>query len=137
MENVMQLQDGPGSAAYSPINTEPDSVVIPFTTRSQGNRANVTGPNMSAEIPQLPDPAVGGLMGPLAQLGYSTGFLSFRRMSPFDGRTLVRRTMGVHPQDGPVGYSTRTQRLRNRVEALYNDYTPSAQAAAQEIVRNI
>lgn len=132
--------DKPGSAGYSPTYTEPDNVIV-FATRSTraaepnepptGNLAK-TGHDIT-----LPNPSEGGEVGQYDRLGWSTGFGMLRRKTAFTGRTLAVAPMGANPKTGSVGYSTRSQKLRNGVEALSNDYTPSSQEAAQEIVRNM
>lgn len=137
MESRMDVIDGPGSAVYGPGYTENDGAILPFQTRTQGAPANDVGPLFAAVIPDLPNPAIGGETGPLGVLGFTDGFLALRRKAAFTGRVIVRRSLGVHPASGPVGYTTRSQRLRNAVEALYSDYTPGSQEAAREIIENV
>lgn len=131
-----EVIDGPGTEAYSPLLTPQDGVLL-FRTRST-HRASAAAARMVPDtLPanlMPPDPSKGGEMGVGNQLGWSTGFGAFRRMSTFTGRVITRPTMGANPATGPVGYSTRTSRLRARIEALYNDYTPSNQAVAQEVL---
>ena len=132
--------DEPGSAGYSPPNSEADGVVFYSTRSTQPTPANAVSGDTSiiAQVPQPPSPSVGGEARQNGALGWSTGFGFFRRFrGGFTGRTLVVPSMGLHPADGPVGFSTRSQRLRNRVQALTNDYTPTRQEAVQEVVNNV
>lgn len=76
----------------------------------------------AAVVPQPPDPAIGGKPGISHALGWSTGLRNSRAFrQAFDGRTLVVSTMGVHPIEGPVGYSTRSDRLFYGAQALRGD----------------
>lgn len=76
----------------------------------------------AAVVPKPPNPAVGGLPGLSHALGWSTGLRNSRAFrQAFDGRTLVVSTMGVHPIEGPVGYSTRQDRLFYGAQALRGD----------------
>lgn len=126
---------GPGTASYSPAYTPADGVVVYRTRSSMRTFAN--GPSLAAPVVgnlMPPDPAIGGEHGQADQLGWSTGFGMFRRRTSFTGRVITRPTMGANPRTGPVGYSTRTARLRQRIEALYTDYTPTNQAVAREVL---
>ena len=127
-------RDGPGTENYRPIMAERDAVF--YATRSTRATPPNGNPGRMAQTFNLepPDPTTGGEMGQFDQLGYSTGFGAFKRGTPFTGRVITARPLGAHPPVGPVGYSTRSQRLRQRVEALYTDYTPSDQQVAQEIL---
>ena len=129
-------RDGPGTENWRPVQAEPDAIF--FRTRStHGSRPSDPagfGPVPGDLMP--PDPSVGGEMAQFGQLGWSTGFGAFRRFSPFTGRVITAKPLGAHPPVGPVGYSTRSARLRKRVEALYTDYTPSDQEVAQEVLRD-
>ncbi len=129
---------GAGTAAYSPAMTVPDGTLI-YRTRSS-HKVPASGPAMTAGVIgnlMPPDPSEGGEYGQVAQLGWTDGLgKAVSNRTSFTGRTLVRPTMGVNPPTGPVGYSTRTARLRQRIEALYTDYTPSNQAVAQEVLSN-
>ena len=71
-----------------------------------------------------------------SQLGWSNGFGKLKRLTSFTGRVIARPTMGANPATGQVGFSTRTSRLRARIEALYTDYTPSEQTVATEVLDN-
>lgn len=72
-----------------------------------------TGFNEAAFIPRPPDPAVGGQPGPGHRLGWSTGLRSLRwghrRFN--DESSIIETYNKVHPVEGPVGYSTRSDRL--------------------------
>lgn len=94
-------------------------------------------PNVSAGIPDVkiprpPDPTVGGEPGRSHALGWTRGLNPFRFMHQrFTGRTLVVPSMGVHPQEGPVGFSSRLDRLADRRAALESDYTPTPEQVAR------
>lgn len=129
---------GPGTAVYSPAMNEPDGTLV-YKTRSS-HKLPGNGPAMSAQVVSNlmpPDPSEGGEYGQPSQLGWTDGLgKAVSNRTSFTGRTLVRPTMGANPAVGPVGYSTRSARLRQRIEALYQDYTPSNQAVAQEVLNN-
>lgn len=131
--------DGPGSSSYLPVKMEPDDAIV-YSTRSTRGANATTPPETNMAIGShdltLPDPAVGGERGPFGVLGWSTGFGMYRRTTPFTGRNL-RVSPPLLKAEGHVGFSTRSQRLRNGVEALQTDYTPSSQEAAREIVENL
>lgn len=131
-----EVIDGPGTEAYSPLLTPQDGVLVYRTRSTVKNPPNgaPVQPGTLAENLMPPDPSKGGEMGPSSQLGWSTGFGKLSRRTSFTGRVITRPTMGANPATGPVGYSTRTSRLRARIEALYNDYTPSNQAVAMEVI---
>lgn len=130
--------EGPGTAAYSPALASQDGVLLYRTRSSHKLAANaVRMAEIGIPVPgelMPPDPSMGGEMGQPNQLGWSDGFGVFRTLGSFTGRVVTRPTMGAHPNVGEVGFSTRTSRLRSRIEALYTDYTPSNQAVAREIV---
>ena len=130
-------RDGPGTAAYSPAKTAEDGVLV-FRTRSTHKASaadNVgTGPVPHDLLP--PSPSAGGAMNQPSQLGWSNGFGKLKRLTSFTGRVIARPTMGANPATGQVGFSTRTSRLRARIEALYTDYTPSEQTVAKEVLDN-
>ena len=128
--------DGPGTAAYSPAYAAQDGVIV-YRTRSTSRTSAAGAPQPAGPVPVTimpPDPSVGGQMNQGNGLGWSDGFGAFKRRTSFTGRVITRPSMGANPAVGPVGYSTRTARLRARVEALYNDYTPTNQAVAQEVI---
>lgn len=76
----------------------------------------------AAYVPRPPDPAIGGKPGISRALGWSTGLRNSRAFrQAFDGRTLVVSSMGAHPIEGPVGYSTRSDRLFYGAQALRGD----------------
>lgn len=86
-----------------------------------------------AFVPRPPDPAVGGQPGMTHGLGWSTGIRNGRAFRQhFTGQTLVMPSMGVHPVQGPVGYSTRTDRLSYGVAALNGPDIPSNASVAQQ-----
>lgn len=129
---------GPGTSAYRPAYSEPDGTVM-YRTRSThrtlANGAPLGGVSLPRDL-MPPDPATGGEIGQGSQLGWSTGFGYYRRIAAFTGRVITRPTMGANPAVGPVGRSNRQARLRARIEALYTDYTPGAQAVAREVIEN-
>lgn len=133
MSNIER--DGPGTENYRPEHLPPDNVVIAATRSTRATPPNGRPGEMRQSFNLIPpDPTTGGEMGQLDQLGYSTGFGAFKRTGTFTGRVVSGRPLGAHPPVGPVGMSTRSTRLRQRVEALYTDYTPSNQAVAREIL---
>lgn len=141
-QSVMGVQDGAGSTVHNPAYTEADDVIVFGTRSTMRAPANApAAPNEGIPSPSgallPPDPAIGGQRRQFGALGFSDGFLKFRRRSPFTGRVLVVPPMGVHPVEPGIGFSTRSQRLRNGVEALATDYTPASQEVAQEITRNM
>lgn len=134
-------RDSPGSAAYSPAFPLEEPPV--YVTRSEavhrypanGQTGDWTGPYVTPGSLLPPKPDVGGEAGRVQQLGWTYGILHDRSMhKALSGMTLVRPSMGAHPAYGPVGYSTRSQRLANGVEALFTDYTPDAQTVARRMV---
>ena len=129
--------DGPGSASYSPAQTTADGVIFPRTrSMHKMSAADIPGFSGTPVVGNLmpPDPSMGGEMGQPNQLGWSTGFGAFKRLTPLSGRVITRPTMGANPPVGPVGRSDRTTRLRARLDALYTDYTPASQTVAREIL---
>lgn len=132
--------DGPGSAAYSPslapVNENPmlpDQRATVGEPANSGDLVNASAVHGSSLLP--PDPAVGGQATQRDQLGWTTGLRNSRAFRGlFTGATLVVPNMGVHPAVGPVGYSTRSQRLANGIQALSTDYLPSTEAIAESFV---
>jgi len=123
-----------------PILTPVDATPLGFATRNtrlppNGSLGEWASTVIHGATLRPPDPAVGGQPGVGRQLGWSTGLQSSRAMRQrFSGRVLAVPTMGVHPAYGPVGFSTRTQRLANGVAALNTDYTPTSDHVAQSFV---
>lgn len=108
-----------------------------------------TGFNPSAHVPKPPDPAFGGRPGPGKRLGWSTGLRTsraFRRR--FNDESLHIETFNkVHPVEGPVGFSNRTNTLvygskvvldgtgaptNEQVTAMYSDPNFAAQVVAAQ-----
>lgn len=89
---------------------------------NQPTNPQASGFNPSAFVPRPPDPATGGEPGPGKRLGWSTGLRtsrSFRRR--FDDESIVIETYNkVHPVEGPVGFSSRTDRLVYGAEVVLN-----------------
>lgn len=131
--------DTPGSAAYSPVFAPEDNPALPDASDSSGRAANspdrIGGSPERGSALRPPDPAVGGETTQRNQLGWSTGLRDSRAFRQrFTGATLVVRNMGAHPAVGPVGFSTRSQRLANGVQALSTDFMPSADQVAASFV---
>jgi hypothetical protein len=131
--------DTPGSAAYSPVAPPLDNPLLPDNRATVGEPANspelVGGPVERGSSLLPPDPTVGGQTTQRDQLGWTTGLrLSRAFRQRFTGATLVVPNMGAHPAVGPVGYSTRSQRLANGVQALSTDFLPSTEAIAASFV---
>lgn len=128
---------GPGTSAYAPAHAQPDAIIYRTrsTHRTLANGAPLGGVNVPTNL-LPPDPSTGGEPGQGSQLGWSDGFGKYRRISAFTGRTIVTQNPGPNPPVGPVGRSNRQARLRARIEALYTDYTPGAQAVAREVIEN-
>lgn len=90
-------------------------------------------PIPAAFVPRPPDPAVGGQGGSMGVLGWSTGRRNGRAFRQrFGGQTLVVPAMGVHPIQGPVGFSTRTDRLTYKVDALTGDDIPTDESVGSQ-----
>lgn len=85
---------------------------VPVVQIHRQSPFNSTQPVVVPVVPAVPDPSIGGQVGNSLGVGWSTGIRNSRAFrQPFDGRTLVMPNMGAHPVSGPVGYSTRTDRL--------------------------
>lgn len=132
------LINGPGTENYAPAKMLPDafypSITANTATPANGIDGNGNVPNAKNLVP--PDPSEGGAMGQFNRLGWSTGFLKFRRHTSFDGRVVTPPPPSV-VQTGPVGRSNRQARLRARMQALITDYTPSVQAVIDEVERTL
>ena len=73
-------------------------------------------------VPRPPDPALGGKAGPGHRLGWTTGLRTsraFRRRFGDDSMVIDVQNQ-VHPVEGPVGYSTRGDRLVYGADLLAN-----------------
>lgn len=127
--------DGPGTSSYAPAHSAQDGIIL-YRTRSY-HAADATDMPGSAAVPDAsslapPSPSTGGAMGQFGRLGWSNGFGAFKRRTSFTGRVINVRTLPLNT-GGHVGYSTRSSRLRAKVQALYDDATPSSQAVAREV----
>ena len=114
---------------YSPVMggyMDVAGAVPPNANHRESPTDSSRGGVASGFVPRPPDPAIGGLPGISHGLGWSTGLRNSRAFrQAFDGRTLVVPTMGVHPIQGPVGYSTRSDRLSYGIAALSSDGMPT------------
>lgn len=119
---------------YSPIMggyIDTAGAVPPNASHRESPVDSSRGGVASGFVPRPPDPAIGGLPGISEGLGWSTGLRNNRAFrQAFDGRTLVVPSMGVHPIQGPVGYSTRSDRLAYGVAALSSDGMPTDQSVS-------
>lgn len=123
------------SAGYSPdgstVYVDAGGAVPPVATSAR-SPLDHSNPIPAAVVPDPPDPALGGKPGMTHALGWSTGMRNSRAFrQAFDGRTLVVPNMGVHPIQGPVGYSSRSDRLVYGVEALQGSKTPDDSQVSQ------
>lgn len=88
----------------------------------------------AAFVPRPPDPAVEGKPGITRFLSWTTGLRNTRAFrQAFDGRTLRVANMGPHPIQGPVGYSTRSDRLFYGVQNLRGNGTPTSATVAKDM----
>lgn len=123
----------------SPMNSEIPSVggAVPEIATQAKSPLDSSSNAGCAFVPRPPDPAVGGQPGMTHALGWTTGLRisrAFRGL--FGGQTLVMPSMGVHPIQGPVGYSTRTDRLVYGVHALTGNDVPTNQSVAEQYAAN-
>lgn len=160
MEGVADYQQdpdlyGPGAAVYSPADFSPVGGIpelgLPQETTNQDNptvssspigtkgtsQEGDTPPPISyvVTVPRPPLPSTGGMPGRTHMLGWTTGMLpsrTFRQL--FTGKVVVIPTQGVHPVDGPVGFSNRQGRLAAGVAALVDTWLPSQQQINQDVV---
>lgn len=137
--HVAALLNGPGSAAYSPALTEPDGYRIPaqrITHLLPSSGERFTPPTYAGRQLAPPVPSIGGEPGVPSQLGWTDGFRKVlgKLHRPLRGAVVTVAPMGVHPNVGPVGYSTRADRLRARYRALTTDYTPNGADVARTFV---
>lgn len=106
---------------------------VPPVALHEGSPFDNTQPVIVPVVVAPPDPSYGGQAGTSKPLGWSTGIRSSRAFrQPFDGRTLRVPSMGVHPAEGPVGYSTRSDRLVYAARALQSDGMPDNATVAAE-----
>lgn len=95
---------------------------VPVIAVHRQSPFNDTQPVIVPAVPAPPCPSYGGEPGNSIGLGWSTGIRNSRAFrQPFDGRTLVMPNMGVHPVNGPVGYSNRTNNLVYNARATQSD----------------
>lgn len=116
-------------ATYSPSLSHDASgrVVTPVggqraVTSNQPVSPQAVGFNPAAYCPAPPSPSLGGEPGPGRRLGWSTGLRSVRwghRRFNDESMTVGMPTT-VHPVEGPVGFSTRTDRLVYGSEVVLN-----------------
>lgn len=76
----------------------------------------------AAVVPAPPDPAYGGRPGMGFRLGWSTGLRHSRafRQRFGDDSLVIDVQNRIHPIEGPVGYSTRGDRLITRSQYVLN-----------------
>lgn len=129
-------QYGPGSASYSPEQTPELAGFGLSETANQGEDPNTsTSQAPGAYLPRPPRPDIHGEPGLTQAFGWSTGILPSRaRRMRLQGETLVvpNMTARAHPAVGPVGFSTRQQRLDTRTAALVEQWLPSQQTINQQ-----
>lgn len=146
---------GPGSAVYSPADFSPiggipelgrpqettnqqDPTVSasPIGTKGTSQEGDFTPPiSYVVTVPRPPLPSTGGMPGRSHMLGWTTGLLPSRfYRQRFTGKVLVVPTQGVHPVEGPVGFSNRQGRLASGVDALVNQWLPNQQQINEDIV---
>lgn len=132
----LRADDGrfPGTEAYSPIESAHDPRFNAGYAQTQKQSPLGAGVPVAPSGLRLPDPSIGGHAGPEGQLGWSEGFGAARMAHSFRGQALEVAPMGAHPVEGHVGLSTRSQRLKTGVSALYQNLTPSDEDVAREYV---
>src|SRR6185437_11130655 len=138
--------DQPGlpgySAVYAADGVNDNPMMNPVQVTNQKAAANEEQGDWGADVPVTvgggllpPSPSYGGQPGRANQLGWTSGLRKDRwGRQNFQGQTLVRPSMGAHPPVGPVGFSTRSQRLANGVNDLYAVYLPPTSVIAQSFV---
>lgn len=121
------LLDAPGSAAYPQGTTvygsRSPAADNPTDTPMQVHRSG------ELELPSRHDSGSAPRQG--NALGWSKGIGAILRLVPFTGRTLAVVPLGVHPNEGHVGFMTRSTARRRNV--LTADLTPTDEIAAQLI----
>lgn len=132
---------GPDSSGWSPALASVnflDMLGLPGTDSGSPNPQSSTSDVPTAYVPRPPDPSVGGMHGLSRKFGWSTGLRPSRTLRQlFSGKTLIVPTMGVHPVEGPVGFSSWMDRRDLGVEALYNEWLPSQRQIQQSFTRGI
>lgn len=130
------VEYGPGSAAYSPEGTyDLDTLGFPSCVYQQDSPLAHTSNAPVVSVPRPPNPSTGGEPGRSNLIGYTTGLLPSRTYRQrLDGATLVVPSMGAHPATGPVGFSSRTDRLATGVNALVDQWLPSQQDINESFV---
>lgn len=119
----------------SPMNSEIPEVAgaVPEVVTNGKSPLDSSSDAGCAYVPRPPDPATGGKPGMTDALGWTTGIRNNRAFrQAFGGQTLVVTAMGAHPIQGPVGYSTRTDRLVYGVRALSGEDIPSSASVGEE-----
>ena len=136
---IMATGTGPDSSGWSPSLTQhPETYGTPLPTAN--HRVTAFGDRMDVppvpRVPAPPSPSVGGVVGAGHQLGWSTGLREPRAFrQSLRGQTLVVPQVKMHGAYGPVGQSSRQQRLANGVNDLYSgDRLPSSSAIAASFV---
>lgn len=146
---------GPDSASYSPADYSPPGGLpelgrpqqvtnqeaptvssSPIGTKGTSQEGDATPPiTYVVTVPRPPLPSTGGMPGRTHMLGWTTGLLPSRFFrQKFTGQVIVAPTQGVHPVEGPVGFSNRQGRLASGVAALVDQWLPSQQQINQDIV---
>lgn len=123
----------------SPMNSEVPDVAsnVPEVVYPANSPLNSSSNAGCAYVPRPPDPAIGGMPGMTNALGWTTGLRNSRAFRAlFGGQVLKVPSMGAHPIQGPVGYSTRTDRLIYGVNALTGNDIPSNQSVADQFAGN-
>lgn len=133
----------PGTATFSPSYESDGPARNPMLPPLEVNqRASANEEQGDWQAPQTvaggllpPSPSYGGQTGRTNQLGWTQGLRSYRHIRQyFTGATMVVPSMGAHPAVGPVGFTTRSQRLANGVNDLYSNYLPPPSVIAQSFI---
>jgi hypothetical protein len=146
---------GAGSAVYSPADysppgglpalglpqdvvnqDDPTSATSPIGTKGTSQVGDTPPPiSYVVTVPRPPLPSTGGMPGRTRMLGWTTGMLPSRNYRQrFTGQVIVAPSQGVHPVEGPVGFSNRQGRLASGVAALVDQWLPSQQQVNQDVV---
>lgn len=123
----------------SPMNNEVPDVAgnVPEIVTPANSPLNSSSDAGCAFVPRPPDPAVGGLPGMTRAIAWTTGLRNSRAFrQAFGGQTLKMPNMGVHPIQGPVGYSNASDRLVYGVNALTATDIPSNESVAEQFAQN-